>query len=153
MVEGGTRQGPQKIAKLIGHGRIPPSVMTHYTRTAAQARMLGCKSVARGLNGQCAAAAGVLDALGVAPLGAAGFFRKRSPRILPSGKVTCRNKPPCSPLRSGFSTTVTLSPGFRAVERQPCRARLLGLFSSTPHLSEPPAALGTSISIQECGLV
>src|ERR1700722_4463573 len=79
--------------------------------------------------------------------------RVGSPSTVPSGRVTLMNRPPLLPSRNGLNISVTLSPALILVDFQPCRLRLLGLFSSMLHKSVPPESLDVVNSMKECGLV
>jgi hypothetical protein len=57
------------------------------------------------------------------------------------------------PSRSGWTTTVTLSPGLMVVRFQPVRMRFCGLFISIAQVSVLPSALVTSTLKDEWGLV
>src|SRR5262249_56754585 len=66
-----------------------------------------------------------------------------SPSTRPSGSLIETKIPPCSPVRSGLTTTLTLSPYLMMFDFQPCLTRLFGLFISTPHVSAAPFAFCT----------
>src|SRR5687767_14416103 len=74
----------------------------------------------------------------------ADYSTARPPSLRPSASVIDTKMPPNSPLFSGLTTTVTLSPGLMMFERQPFLAIDCGLPSSTPQRSTPPLAFGTS---------
>src|SRR6266566_8131604 len=61
--------------------------------------------------------------------------------------------PPCVPSLSGWIMAVTFMPGVRVPATQPCWAKPPGAPSSIAHCSGRPAAFGTIIWIQLCGLV
>jgi len=67
--------------------------------------------------------------------------------------VTETKIPPGSPVRIGFSVTLTLSPDLSVLAFQPERTRYGGGFISIDQTVGGPFASVTSRSIQECGFV
>src|SRR5438045_3732395 len=94
------------------------------------------------------AAQDAVHCLAAAPAACGG----RSLKTSPLGNVTETKSPPGSPVNIGRAAMVTLSPGLIRFDFQPARARMPGAVISTFQVSTPPLALGTSISIQQCGL-
>src|SRR5687768_6038677 len=82
--------------------------------------------------------------------GAAPAPRPEPSSTFPSASVTETKIPPGSPVRIGFSVTLTLSPALSVLDFQPERTRYGGGFISIDHRVAPFASV-TSRSIQECG--
>ena len=83
----------------------------------------------------------------------AARVRHRQRLLVPSAIVTSSPRPTGSPLSSGATIAVTLSPALIMFDRQPTRCIMLMLVSSMLKCFVVPSGCGTSTSRNACGFV